>query len=71
MPVRAAAGKDDLRLPAQREAAMTSTPPEELDACLTGREVIQEKTDNVDKRQEQLADDILHERAGFGRGRGF
>jgi hypothetical protein len=50
---------------------MTSASLEEPDARLTGREVIQEKTDDVDKRQEQLADDILHERAGFGRGRGF
>ncbi|CAN9153144.1 unnamed protein product [Alternaria alternata] len=61
VPVRAAAGKDDLRLPAQREATMTSTPLEEPDARLTGREVIQKKADNVDKRQEQLAHDSLHE----------
>jgi hypothetical protein len=39
---------------------MTSASLEEPDARLTGREVIQEKTDDVDKRQEQLADDILH-----------
>jgi hypothetical protein len=50
---------------------MTSTPPEELDARLTGREVIQKKADDVDKRQEQLAHDSLHERVGCDRGRGF